>query len=110
MVRQALDAVCETFDGCETLAYADLSTNLVLATNTTTRETQDSLNTLCAEATLLLDGGGVAVVGTQSGFRIFLRDGDTSTDGLIGLCNLTSDVARLVPAAQRCLAQIASGD
>lgn len=109
MVQKALDAVCESFDGCETLAYADLSTQLVLATNQTASHTRDTLNDLCAEAKLILSDGHVGVVGSVTGFRLFVRDRTEPTDGLICLCTLETDVANLLPAAQACLARIASG-
>lgn len=109
MVQKALDAVCETFDGCETLAYADLSTQLVLATNEAASQTRDTLNDLCAEAKLILSDGYVGVVGTSNGFRLFVRDRAEPTDGLICLCGLETDVANLLHAAQDCLARIASG-
>ncbi|MFP7675474.1 hypothetical protein ACG74X_19160 [Marivita sp. S0852] len=109
MVRQALDAVCETFEGCETLAYADLSTQLVLATNGNNTQAQDGLNALCEEAALMLDGGHIGIVGTQTGFRLFLRDFDEPNDGLICLCTLQTDMDGLLPAARKCLSQIASG-
>lgn len=109
MVQKALNAICETFDGCETLAYADLSIQLVLATNETSDKTRDDLNDLCAEAMLFLKEGNIGVVGTQSGFRLFFKDPDEPTEGLICLCTLGADLVTLMPAAQKCLADIASG-
>lgn len=110
MVQKALNAVCDTFDGCETLAYADLSTQLVLATNEAASQTRDTLNDLCAEAKLVLDVGHIAVVGTGTGFRLFFRDRTEPSDCLICVCSLEADIAKLFPAAQQCLAEIASGD
>lgn len=110
MVQKALNAVCNTFDGCETLAYADLSTQLVLATNETASQTRDALNDLCAEAKLVLDAGHLAVVGTGSGFRLFFRDRSEPSDCLICVCSFKADLSKLFPAAQQCLADIASGD
>ncbi len=109
MVQKALNAVCDRFDGCETLAYADLSTQLVLATNAAASQPRDTLNELCAEAKLILKDGFVGVVGTDSGFRLFVRDRNEPTDSLICLCTLGTDVAGLLPAVQDCLSKIASG-
>jgi len=110
MVQKALNAVCETFAGCETLAYADLSTQLVLATNETSGETRDALNALCAEAMAFLEDGHIGVVGTDQGFRLFFKDPKEPTEGLICLCALSADLANLMPAAQQCLADIAAGE
>lgn len=109
MVQEALNAVCESFDGCETLAYADLSTQLVLATNAAAPQTREKLNALCAEAEMVLEGGHIGVVGSSTGFRLFFRDVAEPTEGLICVCSLSADVAKLMPAAQKCLADIASG-
>lgn len=106
MVQATLDGFCNTFDGCVTLAYADLSTQLVLATNSDTEETRDALNLLCEEARLVLDGGHLGVVGTKSGFRVFLRDLVEPSDGLICICTLQTDMAAFLPAAQDCLADL----
>ena len=110
MVQKALNAVCETFDGCETLAYADLSTKLVLATNDAPGQTRETLNDLCEEATVILQDGFIGVIGTSSGFRLFFRDRIEPSEGLICVCSLGTDVARLLPAAQECLATLAAGD
>jgi len=50
MVQDALDRVCNGTEGCESLAFVDLSTRMVLVSNADTPESQDTLNLLCAEA------------------------------------------------------------
>lgn len=108
MVQEVLDAVCETFDSCETLAYADLSTRLVLATNSETDQRRDALNALCAQAEVVLEGGNISVIATASGFRLFLRDHSEPMDGLICLCGLQTDMAKFIPVAQQCLSEISN--
>ncbi|MEM6940258.1 MAG: hypothetical protein AAF943_04650 [Pseudomonadota bacterium] len=110
MVQKALNAVCEAFEGCDTLAYADLSTKLVLATNESTELPRDALNTLCEDATVLLSEGFTCVIGTEAGFRIFLRDPVETTDGMICLCARSADIEALLPAVKDCLAGLARGD
>ena len=109
MVQKALNAVCEKFDGCETLAYADLSTKLVLATNDTAPQSRDALNELCVQATTILNGGHIGVVGTGKEFRLFLRDSQEPSEGLICVCTVSADVASILPAVQACLTDLASG-
>lgn len=110
MVQAVLNAVCEDFQGCHTIAYADLSTQLILATNTKTELSRDTLNALCAQANLALAKGSVGVIGTQAGFQVFLRATAEPNDALICLCSLQTDMVRFLPAAQACLAAIASTD
>ena len=106
-----LDGFCAAFEGCETLAYADLSTQLVLATNSEAEEPRDALNLLCEEAKLVLDGGHLGIVGTATGFRVFLRDLVEPSDGLICICSLRTDMDAFLPAAQDCLAELSmAGD
>lgn len=110
MVQDSLNAVCEIFDSCTTLAYADLSTQLVLATNEGAEHTRETLNGLCAEATLILEHSFLGVVGTPTGFRVFVRSPEEPTDGLICLCGLETDMALLIPEIEHCLADIVTGD
>lgn len=91
------------------LAYADLSTQLVLVTNDAASQTRDTLNSLCAEANLVLTSGNLGVVGDKDGFRVFLKDPSEPTEGLICICGLNTDMAALVPAMQTCLSEIAEG-
>lgn len=109
MVQDVLNKVCARFEGCDTLAYADLSTDLVLATNDDSSLPRDTLNTLCAEARVVLNGGDLALIGTAKGFRIFLRAASEPDDGLICICDLGTDVEAVVPAAQACLAELTRG-
>lgn len=103
MVQNALNALCDQFDGCETLAYADLSTRMVLVTNTKTPESQDTLNALCQEANLLLEKGNCAMSGTVGQLHLFVRATNEPSDALCCICSGEADVAELIPALQSCL-------
>jgi len=106
MVQDALNALCDDFNGCETLAYADLSSRMVLVTNTKTPESQDTLNILCQEANLLLEHGNSAMSGTAGQMHVFIRSEDEPSDALCCICTMDVDFARLLPAMQVCLATI----
>lgn len=110
MVKAALDAICGHFDECETLAFVDLSTQMVLVSNTTTPESQDTLNALCAEAGLALQSGDQAMVCTSQQFRLFVRSPSEPSDALCCICSLRADVSKLLPAMQACLNEITDGD
>jgi len=109
MVQKALNEVCQSITGCQTLAYADLSTKLVLATNEGSDHTREALNALCAEADVVLAGGHFGLVGQADGFRLFLRARGEPADSLICLCDLRTDMAALLPAVERCLSEISAG-
>lgn len=110
MVQTALNALCDQFDGCDTVAFADLSTRMVLVTNSQTPESQDTLNALCQEADQLLQGGNQALVGTSTQLRLFVRATAEPSDALCCVCDISTDVAALLPALQTCLEGISSGE
>lgn len=109
MVQDALNAVCEDIDGCESIAFVDLSTRMVLVSNASTPESQDTLNMLCTEAVMLLDTGQVAMAAGSDQLHLFLRSSAEPADALCCICTPDTDFRALVPAAQACLASI-SGD
>lgn len=109
MVQANLNALYDNFESCKTLAYADLSTTLVLATNETADIDRDTLNALCAEAKLVLANGHVSVIASTTEVRLFLKDPTEQNDALICLCTLQADIAQFLLTARRCLAEIAVG-
>ena len=110
MVQEALNALCDKFDGCETLAYADLSTRMVLVTNSKTPESQDTLNALCQEADLLLKSGDCAISGSAGQMHLFVRATKEPSDALCCKCTAGTDFAGLIPALQSCLDSISDGE
>jgi len=109
MVQDALDRVCNGTDGCESLAFVDLTTRMVLVSNADTPESQDTLNLLCAEAAVLLDEGQIAMAATADRVHVFLRSPADPSDALCCICAPATDFAAFVPAAQACLAAISGG-
>ncbi len=109
MVQDALDKVCNGTEGCESLAFVDLSTRMVLVANADTPESQDTLNLLCAEAAVLLNEGQIAMAATAEHVHVFLRSAADPSDALCCICAPGTDFAAFVPVAQACLAEI-SGD
>lgn len=119
MVVEQLDALKAKFEGCETLAFADLSTQMILVTNTDTSYRREALDSLCSEAVLALGNGKKASLGdtppvtafvaTKSQLRIFLRAPDEPTDALCCVCTPGVDVAAFLDDARPCLERISSG-
>ena len=109
MVQDALNAVCDDIEGCESLAFVDLSTRMVLVSNASTPESQDTLNMLCAEAALLLETGQIAMAASSDHVHLFMRSPTEPSDALCCICAPGTNFSALVPAAQACLSTI-SGD
>jgi len=119
MVADALDALQNSFDGCETIAFADLSTQMILVTNTGTSHRREVLDNLCAEAALTLGGSRKVTIGTALSstavvtgpeqLRVFLRAQKEPSDVLCCVFQPGLDVAAFLPAARACLEQISSG-
>ncbi|MGB3147870.1 MAG: hypothetical protein WBA91_08960 [Paracoccaceae bacterium] len=116
MVTGELDALKERFPACETLAFADLSTGMVLVTNSDTPLERRGLDQLCGEAELLLGGAGsrplgekpaaMALVSSQDRVRLFLRAGQEPNDALCCVVTPELDLAAFLPAADATLQKI----
>ena len=99
-VSQALDAVRNEISGCSLVAYADLSSQIVLSTSAAGNPGQERLDALSGAAVLaldgtlaegaspLLDGAGVekAMFLTNSEAQIFLRSPGAAHEVLICVC------------------------
>jgi hypothetical protein len=119
MVVNSLDALHDSYPGCETLAFADLSTQMILVTNSATTSRREVLDALCSEAALNLGAAGNVAIGTdpsitaiiagQDQVRIFLRATKEPTDVLCCVFQPGVDIAGFLPAARACLEQISSG-
>jgi hypothetical protein len=119
MVVNALDALHNGYAGCETLAFADLSTQMILVTSSGTISRREVLDALCAEAALTLGTKSKVAIGTnpcttsivagQDQTRVFLRASQEPTDVLCCVFQPGLDVAEFLPAARACLEQISSG-
>ena len=119
MVVSELDSLREDFEGCNMLAFADLSTQMILVTDSKTNLPREALDALCAEAALLLGDGkspdmgtalrGRAVTTNGKEIRVFLRADNEPSDVLCCVCAATLDLGAFLDDAQTCLHRI-SGD
>lgn len=119
MVTEDLDALHSKFPQCETIAFADLSTDMILITNSAAPQTREALNALCADAAKSLGKPGspnfgegesdVAMIATRDQLTIFLRAADEPTDVLCCVCKPDLDVAAFLTAARPTLQKISGG-
>ncbi len=109
MAQNLLDQLCDKIAGCETLAFFDLSTRMVLLKNSGTPQSQDALNTMCKEAEVVLEDGAVSLLGSDTQFTIYLRSDKVPTDVLCCVCALDTDVEDVLTLGQTCLEEIGGG-
>lgn len=119
MVADQLDALCAEFSNCITVAFADLATQMVLVTNSTSRLRREVLNELCVESGLTLGSDeqtrlghktvSVAFTASPNQTKVFLRATDEPDDILFCACNPDIDLEAFLPAAQSCLLKISGG-
>ncbi|MCY4181045.1 MAG: hypothetical protein OXC60_15165 [Litoreibacter sp.] len=108
MAQKVLDLLCDEVAGCKTAAFVDLSTRMVLVTNGTNTESQDTLNEMCQEAELMLVGGDTAMVATSGHMRLYLRDDAEPNDALCCVCETDTNFPELIAKAKACLSEISN--
>ena len=119
MVADALDRLHDKYPGCETLAFADLSTTMVLITNSGTTFRREALDALCSEAALTFGAAGAPAIGgddamtafvaTRDQLRIYIRDAREPNDALCCVCSHDLAVDSFLNDARACLQEISNG-
>jgi len=119
MATEELDALHSQFPQCETLAFADLSTDMILVTNTAAPQAREALDALCADAAKSLGKPGnpnfgdgdsdTALIATRDQLTIFLRANGEPTDVLCCVCKPGLDVSAFLSVARPTLQKISSG-
>ena len=120
MVVDELNALKNTQDACKTIAFADLSTRMILVTDTASNLPREALDALCGQAALALGTKGkvalgeqpcqTALVANKSSVRVFLRAPDEPNDVLCCVCTPNVDVDSFVTSASECLNRISNGN
>ena len=115
MASEDLDLLQQQFPDCQTLAFADIGTEMVLVTNTGTTLERHALNRLCAEAACTLGREGElraqsALVCTPEEIRFYLRAADHPDDVLICIGRPGLDIAAFRPLAQAFLHRQATAE
>lgn len=121
-IARTLDSLRQAFPECRTVAYADISTSMILSTSSDDALRQEHLDALCETAVDMLDGtgappladllgkgdGGVfqVIVMDPAEVGIFLKSTTTPTDALCCLCSPRIDTGSFIPHARRYLEEI----
>ena len=119
MVVNELDTLREASVGCQAIAFADLSTRMILVTDTQSKLPREALDALCVQAASVLGANGkialgahpsrIALVAEKSVVRLFLRASDEPNDVLCCVCASSVDVDEFVAKATECLNRISNG-
>ena len=108
-VAKVLDEMREAVDGCDLVAIADLSSQMVLRASSATKRGQEEIDALTdaaltalagpiAEGAMALTGGApaTAVTMTQSDMHVFLRSLTGRSEALIAICAPDANVSKIV--------------
>ena len=119
MVVDELDTLLSGSAGCQTIAFADLSAQMILVTDTASNLPREKLDRLCRQAVGVLGVNGrpvlgdlpgqTAVVADPSGLNVFLRASDEPDDALCCVCTPEVDLDKFVADATACLNRISNG-
>ena len=120
MVVDELDALRGTYEGCKMLAFADLSTQMILVTDSAANHPREALDALCNEAAFMLGASGKVALGTTpcrtavvagtDGTRVFLRADAEPNDVLCCVCAPQLDLGSFLDDARARLNVISSGE
>lgn len=123
-VSDALDALRSEIPGCSLVAFADLSSKIVLTSSSATNPAREELDALSAAAYLVLDGsiaeGASPVWGDQNALaetamllsaseaRVFMRSPGENPEALICVCAPDCNLEAVIDCARSTLKRIVS--
>ncbi|MEO1537304.1 MAG: hypothetical protein AAFR73_06200 [Pseudomonadota bacterium] len=122
-ITAELDAMRADVQGCALVAYADLSSQLVLCTSAASKPAQEEMNALSQAAQLALDGAyaesaapvwgstaraELSVLMTGAEARLFMRAPENPSEALMCVCAADADLEAVVGQARAALQRIAS--
>ena len=115
-IADEIQNLVENADGCNLVAFADISSKMVLLSKSEIPMAQEKLDGLCLEAAVAFDGAlaklnetaspTTAIVANGTGTNVFLRATPGSNDVLCCMCTPDADVNALLPAARVTLEKI----
>jgi hypothetical protein len=120
-VADTLGAMVKAFPQAQLVAFADLSSSMILMTQGKAELTQEHLDRLCQQAKAALDDPlaglalqafgepNTAIVMGQAGLRVFLRSESEPADALCCICDPGIDLSAFVASARETLEEISGG-
>lgn len=120
-VSESLGAVVKAFPQARLVAFADLSSRMILSSSGSLRMTQEHLDGLCKQARASFDDPlfalsveafgephGAIVMGTDT-VRVFLRSEEEPADALCCICDHSIDLGAFVAKIRGTLESITQG-
>lgn len=120
-VNESLGAVVKAFPQARLVAFADLSSRMILASSGTLSTTQEHLDKLCDQARTSFDDplfslsveafgepNGAVVMGPDN-VRVFLRSETEPADALCCICDHSIDLPAFVTKIRATLESITQG-
>ena len=116
-----LAAACKDFPQARVVAFADLSSSMILASQGRANVTQEHLNQLCRQARASFDDPlfalsveafgepNSAVVMDHDSVRVFLRSENDPADAICCICDHDIDLAGFVAKIRWTLDQVEAG-
>ena len=118
-IADEINNLREEFDGCTLVAFADLTSKMVLLTSSRKKIPQENLDYLCAEAAIMFKGATArlnkdaapitALVADGAHTNIYLRNAADADDVLCCVCGPDVDLTAFLTSAQARLDQIMPG-
>lgn len=120
-VVECLALMCKEFPQTRVIAFADLSSSVVLASQGRANVTQEHLNQLCRQARASFDDPlfalsveafgepNIAVVMDPDAVRVFLRSETDPADAICCICDHGIDLAAFVARVRQTLGQLDAG-
>ena len=119
-VTARLDSLRADLVGCDLVAFADLTTQVVLCVSAAARHAQEELDALTSTAVSVLRGsvaeGGQALLGgasaqtvvslTPVGMQVFLQSTNSDNEALICICAADADLAKTIARGSEALEDI----
>lgn len=120
-VTETLGAVVKAYPEARLVAFADLSSRMILASSGSQAYTQEHLDDLCEQARISFDDPmfalsveafgepHAALVMALDGVQIFLRSESEPADALVCICDHSIDLAGFVATIRETLETISAG-
>ncbi len=119
-IAKEINELREEFDGCSIVAFADISSKMVLLNSSEKKIPQENLDYLCAEAAVMFKGTAArfnkerapvtAIVLDGEKSNIYLRSKAESDDVLCCVCGPDVDLSAFLVSARAHMIEIEPGE
>lgn len=118
-VALALEEMRSEVAGCDLIAFADLSSQMVLCTSSATKRAQEEIDALTGVASVTLKGAlaegaqaltgdepATAVTMTRNDVHVYMRNPAAANEALICVCAPDADIGKVVDCGHAMLGRM----